>query len=125
MPPTIEATLPATSSCEDRYLGYERHIGERIAQLAAAIAYALLEREKGQIISAEIKHHAGKLIAELVHFKMVFANFDAMARQHGKQVFREYVSAPSNQIKLSEDQIGEIIEQALGLLTKICKSKLN
>jgi hypothetical protein len=124
--PVIDAVpLPSASPSEDRYLGYQRHIGERTAQLAAAIGAAVLEREQGQMISVEIKCRAGELICELVHFKMVFPEFDALARQHGRQVFREYVSAPSTQIKLNEDQIGELIEQALGLLTKIARTKLN
>jgi hypothetical protein len=124
MPPAIEVTLPSASTSEARYLGYERHVGGLAAQLAGCIGFALWERANG-MISPATRRIAGELIYELLRFKMCLPEFDDLARAHGKQVFREYVSAPSNQVKISEGQIGELIEQALGLLSKIAKTKCN
>ena len=56
---------------------------------------------------------------------MLLPEFDALAREHGRQVVRECVGAPANQLTLDEAAIDEMIEYALAALTKVLKAKCN
>jgi hypothetical protein len=117
--------LPSSTSTSEDSPTIERRIGGKVAQLAGVIVCALWEREQGQMVSSEIKRRGGELLAELVQWKMLLPEFDALAREHGRQVAREYVGAPSSQVTLSETALNEMIEHALAALTKIAKSKCN
>jgi hypothetical protein len=102
-----------------------RIIGNQIAALAACIAYALMERIEDGAVSPATKRRAGELAASLFKFKMVLPEFDALAREHGAQVMREYVAAPPRLRVPDEAQIADWIEQALVMLTMVAKRACN
>jgi hypothetical protein len=76
----VAANLPVSDASETSSLSIERLIGNRIAALAACLAYGLMERiEDGAVGSATIRR-GGELVASLIKFKMTMAEFDALAR---------------------------------------------
>jgi hypothetical protein len=122
MPAIEAATLPSASTSEDRYRGYQHRVGSMVAALAGTIAYALWERSEGAISEA-VKRRACELICELLQFKMALGEFDDVARQHGRQVLREYCAV--NAVPLSETAGDDLIKQALALVTKVVRTKSN
>jgi hypothetical protein len=102
----------------------EQRIGGKVAQLAGTIAYALWERANGAI-SPETKRHGGELICELVRWKMLLPEFDALARKHGRQALLERYGCMAGTVTLSESTLDEMIEQALAALTKVARTKCN
>jgi hypothetical protein len=93
--------------------------------LAGCIAVALSERARDGAVASATKNRGGEVIAELIKFEMFLPAFDSIAREYGKQALREYVAAPPILRVPDENQIGELFEQALALLTKIAKTALN
>jgi hypothetical protein len=116
------APLPSASTSQDRYRGYEHHVGSLTAQLAGCIGFALWERSEGAV-SAVTKRRAGELICELLQFKMCLPEFDILAGKHGRQALREYCAV--NAVPLGEIASDDLIEQALALLTKVARTKTN
>ena len=96
-----------------------------IAQLAGTILWALGERELGQTISSEVRRLGGELLAELIPYKMTMPEFDALAREHGRQMVQERLGAPGCPATLTEPEIDEMIEWAIAAVTKIVKMKTN
>jgi hypothetical protein len=120
---TAKEPSPASSSEDSPTI--ERRIGSKVAQLAGVIVWALGEREQGQTISPEVKRLGGKLLADLVQWKMLLPGFDVLAREHGRQAAQERLGAPASPVTLSEAAIDEMIEYALAAVTKIAKAKCN
>jgi hypothetical protein len=124
MPRLEPAHLPAPATTSENPPTIERRIGGKVAQLAGTIAYALWERENGAI-SPETRSHGGELICELVKWKMLLPEFDALAREHGRRALFERYGCMVSTVTLSESTLDEMIEQALAALTKVVKAKTN
>jgi hypothetical protein len=118
----LTTTLPLSPNSSSSP-GIERIIGSKVAALAGCIFVALLERENGAIAPAT-KRRAAELIASLITYKMVLPEFDDLARRHGVQRMREYFAGSSNSLA-SDDNLDDLVEQALAVLTKVAKTKLN
>jgi hypothetical protein len=118
------AHRPSPASTSENSPTVERRIGGLTAQLAGTIAYALWERENGTI-SPETKRHGGELIYELIRWKMLLPEFDALAREHGRRMLLERYGCMVETVTLSESTLDEMVEQALAALTKVVKAKCN
>jgi hypothetical protein len=121
----VAANLPVSDISETSNPSIERIIGYNVAALAACLAYGLMERIEHGAVSRATQRRGGELAASLITFKMTMVEFDSIAKEHGRQVMREYVAAPPRLRVPNEDQISELVEQALAMLTMVAKRSCN
>jgi hypothetical protein len=107
-------TGPLPSPQDDRELPptVEMRIGLTTAMLAATLAGALWEHQEKGKPTRETTRRGGELLGELVRDKLRLADFDAIARAHGRAELYNYRDA--NMIPLDDDWLDMLLEAVAG-----------
>ena len=119
--PIVTPHAPAPSS-DDTGPTLERHVGELVAAVAAALAEGLRELQLGKLTD-RTKAHGADLLVELFKFRqMMIADwpFDAICRQQGGAVLRESCGS-----EVSAGVIEELITGVLEMLAKVVRAAVN
>jgi hypothetical protein len=75
-------------------------------------------------VTPATKDLGSDLMVELIKIRFTWPGFDGIARKFGLEVLRETHCAV-NGTEVSDDYLSKWIDEALGMLTAVAKSRLN